>query len=108
MTCCRMPKPNHRLKACATSSTDIHAVKSFSATFRALCLLEDVEDFLRNIVLRLIPADFEVFLPVLGPRPSIEIDEAGVGAGQLRRTSIGVLDIAQALDVRITAIRIVR
>ena len=47
---------------------------------RKVLLFEDVQDFLgKTIVLRLVPACLEVLLPVLGPRPSVVVDETRVG-----------------------------
>jgi hypothetical protein len=68
---------------------------------------EEVEYVLRQSILRLLPADLEVLLPILGPRPPVIIDIAGIGLGQLRWPAVGIAEIAQALDVCITPVRVV-
>src|SRR5688572_27615063 len=71
-------------------------------------LLEDVRDGRRELFLRLIPPGLEVLLPVLGPRPAVIIDESGIRRGDLLRTAIGIVNVAQALDEVVAPIRIVR
>src|SRR6185312_2656065 len=57
--------------------------------------LEGVEHVLRDVAVgRLVP----VLLPHLGPGPAVVVDEVGIGAGQLLRTAVHVLDVAEALD----------
>src|SRR5262245_36582903 len=74
----------------------------------AILLFEEVEYVLRNdFVLRLVPADFEVFFPVLGPWPSVVIDEAWIRARRLHGFSVDIPDVAQAFNVGVPAVRIV-
>src|SRR5262249_15092255 len=71
-------------------------------------LFENIEDFLwKAFAFRLIPIFFEPFLPILGPGTSVVIDEVRVVGRQLLRITIHVLDIAQALDIRVSAVLIV-
>src|SRR6188472_4678269 len=44
---------------------------------------KDIRDRGRELVLRLVPALFEVLLPVLGPRTAVVIDESRIGRGGL-------------------------
>src|SRR5262245_55157594 len=71
-------------------------------------LLEDISDRGGKVVLRLVPPGLEILLPVLCPRPAVVVDVARVRAGQLFGSAIGVLNVAQAFDERVTTIGIVR
>src|SRR5688572_4030096 len=71
-------------------------------------LLKDICNRRGKLFFRLLPARFEELLPVLGPRTTIVIDEPRVGVGDLTRTSVGVEDVAQALNIVVPAFRRVR
>src|SRR5262245_10129586 len=64
-----------------------------------LSLSKDIEYLLWELFVRLIPTRLEILLPVFGPGTSVVIDKTRVGIRQLCRPAVGVLDIAQTLDV---------
>src|SRR3990172_6476791 len=66
-----------------------------SFLFLAFQLVQNLQDTGGEIIIWLVPAGLEVFLPILSPRPAVIVNEARVGIGQLRRASVGVLNIAQ-------------
>ncbi len=70
-------------------------------------LFEKIQDFLRKFGLWLLPANLEILLPVLGPRPPVIVYVIRVGAGKLRRPAIDVLDITQTFGVGVSAVGIV-
>src|SRR5688572_212055 len=57
---------------------------------------EDIGDGRRQFFIGLLPAGFEVLVPVLRPGPTVVVDEAGIGSSHLLRPAIGVEDVAQA------------
>src|SRR5687768_8031277 len=70
-------------------------------------LLEDVRDCRRELLVRLVPACLEVLLPVLCPRTAVIVDETRVGRGVLGGPAVGVAQVAQTLDVAVSAVGIV-
>src|SRR5215467_8486971 len=76
--------------------------------YNRLGLFENVEyRFREYLIVRFIPALFKPFLPVLGPRPAVVIDEIRIGWRQLHRPALDILDVAQTLDIRIPAALII-
>src|SRR5439155_18996675 len=77
------------------------------AAARVLLLLsvqfvQNIEDGGRQIVVRLIPSDFEILFPVLRPRPAIIIDVSRIRGGELVGSAVDVSELAQAFDVGVS------
>src|SRR4051812_42704990 len=70
--------------------------------------LKDVEySGWKIAVCRLIPIRFEVLFPVLRPRTAVVIGVPRVIRRQLGWPAVHVLNVAEAFDIRVPAIRIV-
>src|SRR5215813_5354250 len=70
-------------------------------------IVEDIEYACGKIAIGFVPSDFEIFLPVLCPRPAVVVDIAFVARRELRRLAVDVDDIRQAFHERMAKRRAV-
>src|SRR5262249_16240821 len=66
-------------------------------------LFKNMENFLWDSSIGFIPVFFEILFPVLSPRAAVEIDKARIRVGQLFRSAIGVLNVAETFNIRVSA-----